>query len=105
MQAGKGIPIDWTNGTGVIPAGGIQVAAEPYRQGIFIQNQDVGAVEIAFNCVGPTGTPTVVSVTLAPAGTAGAQGGAFDSSVSGFLVNAAFSVTGTTGKQVVVLTN
>lgn len=107
MMQGKAVPTDWTNGTGTTSAGGtLTVTAEPYRQGIFVQNLDTTALSIVIPATASTsGASSSATISLAVAGSAGAAGGVFNSYVSGFLTSGQFTVVGTANKQCTVLTN
>jgi len=107
MMQGKAVPTDWTNGAGTTSAGGtITVTAEPYRQGIYVQNLDTTALTIVLPAVKASdGTSTSGTISLAPAGSAGAAGGVFNSYVTGFFTSGPFTVVGTANKQCAVMTN
>lgn len=107
MMMGRGTPIDWTNGTGVFPAGGvITVPANPYRQSIFVQNQDTAAAAIVFSCIkGSDGSACTTLLQLGASPTTAGQGGADQLGLIGLMATGGFTVNGTAGKAVLVVTN
>ena len=108
MMNGNPTPTDWTSGTGTISAGGtLTISAEPSRQGIFVQNQDTAVVKVQFTSQSSSGSATTSTILLAAdTGTGAGKGGelALSATDGGVFTSAAFSVVGTAGKQVCVLT-
>jgi hypothetical protein len=117
MMAGKAVPRDWTLGTGVIPTSGtITVSAEPDRNSIFIQSIGSSSLSVVFPATEPgTGpadtsdtfeTSTFVTLTVAPgSGTNYGREILALSTQTGFCTTSAFTVVGTAGSAVCVLTN
>jgi len=106
MIPGKGVPVDWTGGTGVVSAGGtISVTAEPHRTGWRIQNLDTTALSVQFACTTPAGASATGTLVLAPAGSTGAAGGLLDSgTTAAFVTNEAFNIVGTAGSHLSAIT-
>src|SRR5258708_38718041 len=100
-----GLPIDWTTGTGVFPGGAsIPVPANKDRKWLFVQNQDLGTVQIQLSSVKASdGTTATVTLYLAPGAASGSQGGANENTLFGFLPLGAVTVVGISGQKVAVL--
>jgi hypothetical protein len=105
----NGLPHDWTEGTGVFPAGGVITIPSPTLKGmtrkwLFIQNQDIGVVTVQLNATKADGsTTTTASVVLAAAAGAGLAGGAYENFHQKFSVVGQLIITGTAGQKVLVL--
>lgn len=101
------IPHDWTEGTGVFPAGGsISIPAATggtRRKWLYIQNQDVYAVSVSVAAKTALGNACTAVITLAPAAITGGQGGSDERGKGSWAPNFAVTVTGTAGAQVCVL--
>lgn len=101
----NGYPHDWTEGTGVFPAGGSIVIANPtltgkVRDWLFIQNQSAGVVSVKFAATLADGsTLSTVTLLLASSGVAGTAGAAYES----YYVTGAITVSGTAASQVLIL--
>jgi len=114
MNVGFGLPLDWTNGTGVFPSGGsITISPDQYRQAVLIQNQDVATVAIQIAAVQgsgysrtvPAGTACTATIELAAAAGASGQGGMISLDITGVNATGQIIVVGTATKKVCVLTN
>lgn len=102
----SGLPVDWTNGTGVLPAGGvITIPANKNRKWLYVQNLDITALTVGLASVEAIdfATASTPTVPLPAAATAGAAGGALDRTLTNFMPLGAITITGTAGKQVVAL--
>lgn len=102
---GQPVPTDWTNGTGVFPGGGsIAVPANPRRQWLFVQNQDVGTVQMQVAAVkGSDGSATSATILLGPGAASGAQGASDELAATQYVLAGAVTINGTGGQKVAVL--
>lgn len=96
-----GIPTDWTNGTGVFPAGTVTLPANPKRRGFYVQNQDVGTIEVRYTAQKQSdGTACTVSILLGSGGSTGSQGGSDEQ--FNFYIVGQIDVIGSSGAKVAI---
>ena len=106
MYLTQGQPVDWTGGAGVLPAGGvIIIPANLNRRWLYVQNLDTMTVTVGIAGVSSADDATVATpaIPLAPAASAGAAGGILDRHLQNFVPTGAITITGTAGKQVVIM--
>jgi hypothetical protein len=102
----SGLPIDWTKGTGVLPAGGIiTIPANAQRKLLYVQNADTTALTVGLTGVSAADDTTVATpaIPLAAASAAGNAGGVFDRHFGNFVPLGPIVITGTAGKQLVAI--
>lgn len=93
-----GLPIDWTNGAGTLPSGGIAIPANPYRKWLYIVTTAATSLTVTLQGVkGSDGVTTTTAALILPTGVV------FDRTLSGFVPLGAVTVAGTTGQAVTVL--
>lgn len=96
-----GVPVDWTNGTGVFPSGTVTLPSNPKRRGFYVQNQDVGTIEVRYSAQKQSdATPSTVSIFLGSGGSSGSQGGVDEQFK--FYITGSISVIGTIGTKVAI---
>ena len=100
-----GIPVDWTNGTGVFPGSGtIVLPANPSRAWFFCQSQDVGAVTVTLVSEKASDATACSTVLYLAAGTSsGSHGASLEFVRSQFDMTCAITITGTVGQKVCVM--
>lgn len=104
----NGFPHDWTEGTGVFPAGGVITLPNPQLLGmkrvwLMIQNQDLGNVTVKFNSTLVDGaTLSTATLVLAPAAASGGAGQAYENYHQLPSLVGVITVTGTAGQKVLV---
>ena len=106
MSFASGPATDWTNGTGVFPAGGvITVLANTERQWFYVQNRDLGEVTVAYatQYANGLGSSTEI-ISLNPASASGNGGGTEERGTLTFLPEGQIVITGTAGQKVAILT-
>jgi hypothetical protein len=105
----NGFPHDWTEGTGVFPAGGVITLPNPTltgqsRRWLFIQNQDAADIKVTINATLSDGaTVTTASLILSSGGGAGLGGGTYENFHQLPSLSGVITVTGTAGNKVAVL--
>ena len=105
---GASLPHDWTEGTGVIPAGGVITIPNPSLNGqtrkwLFIQNQSAVTIAVNVYAVTAQGNASIVPIILASGGSVGSQGAAQNFGPATWVANNALTITGAAGSQVAVL--
>ena len=102
-----GSPLDWTGGLGVFPAGGvINIPANSARVWFFVQNRDVGTVDVGYTAGianGALGATYTSVFTLAGATVAGGQGGSDERCFATYIPTGTITITGTAGQQISIL--
>jgi hypothetical protein len=105
-SASSSLPHDWTEGTGIIPVGGIVIPNPSLngqaRKWLFIQNQDAVTVTVALQTVTTQGQTTAIIVLSPNTLGVGTQGGALEFGGLSWKVNGAITVT-PAGAQVACL--
>ena len=95
-----------TNGTGQMPASTVSIPADQQRRFLYVQNLDTTALSVTIATVKQSdGTTTTSTIPLAAAPSAGAAGGGvLRCTLYDFVFTGAVTVTGTSGKQAIILT-
>ena len=98
-----GTPIDWTNGTGAMPASTVTLPANPQRVWFYVQNQDTTALSVTYTAQKASdGTATTVKFYVPVAASSGAAGGVEVRSGDGLLAGQ-IVVTGTSSSKVAIV--
>lgn len=105
----NGFPHDWTEGTGVFPAGGVITLPNPALQGmtrrwLFIQNQDAVDIKVTVSATLADGiTQTTANIVLSNGGGVGLAGGTYENFHQLPSLVGVITVTGVAGNKVAVL--
>lgn len=93
-----GVPVDWTNGGGVIPAGGsIAIPANVNRHFLCISTSGANPLTVTFGAVKASdGSATTASLVVQP-------NAAFWSDLFGFVPLGTVTISGTAGQAVTAL--
>lgn len=105
----NGFPHDYTEGTGVFPAGGVITLPNPTllglsRRWLLIQNQDAADIKVTVDATLVDGvTLTTTAIIIPNGGSAGVAGGSYENYHQLPSLSGVITVTGVAGNKVLVL--
>lgn len=103
----SGIPHDWTEGTGVLPTGGITIPNPSItgqsRKWLLIQNQSAVTLSVNVQATTNGGASVLGVILVASGGGIGVQGGSQEFGLGSWTPTGQVTVTGAAGSQCCVL--